>query len=192
MPVATKQKFTINTLSEDRFRLLFYKVPSSQYMSDYSVKSQQENIKLIALSLRTCLLPDVKIDEVKSPTPFGLVSDYAQTVNFGPFEVEFQVGEDFYLYNLLFTWMLMERHPEMFGGITKDIEKNFLFVPGVLILLDNHNQKIGEYKFVDLHPTSLSRLSLTYTIAEYKPIYATVSFGYTYFLPSDDFEPDLT
>lgn len=184
----TYNKLTVNPGSKDRFRLILSRIPPSLLLPDYVNRTtENENRKLFSISARSCQLPPINQTETRHPTQIGEVTDYEPRLDFStPLNIEYSLGDDFYLYNLLLLWMYLKSHPEAIGGLAEPTDKDKLFVEAFLIILDNNLEKSAEFKFLDVHPTQLSEISFDYS--DNSNMYPSAEFSYSYFLPSDQYE----
>lgn len=191
MTEKTYNKLTVNPGTKDRFRLVLRRIPPSILLPDYMNKwTENENRRLFSVSARTCQLPGITQNEQRHATPVGEATDWERDIDFStPLDVEYSVGDDWYMYNVFLLWMYLKSHPEMIGGMADALDKEKILTEAFLIVLDNNLEKAVEFKFVDVHPTNLGEISFDFS--DNDSIYHSVEFAYSYFVPSDKYEVEV-
>jgi hypothetical protein len=104
-------------------------------------------------------------------------------LEFGDMTMNLMNDEDWFIYRMLYYWLLASQNPEEHMKYQEyDYYRNF-YVGGNLIILNNHQEKVFEFEFNDLHPISIGTIPLKETQPE--KIIIPVTWIYSGMVPSD-------
>jgi len=126
-----------------------------------------------AYTVQTFALPDMSISPAVVNLPGRNLGLSPDKVEYAPFEVTFVVDENFINYKEIHDWIL-GMVTEGDAGVRKTRDMS-------LIILNSHNNKAREVKFVDAYPVSLSSLQFDATNTTVEYLIASVTFQYSYY-----------
>jgi hypothetical protein len=126
-----------------------------------------------AFTVQTFSLPDMSITPTLLNLPRRNIGLAADKVEYSPFELTFLVDENFVNYKEIHDWILGQV-TEGDQGVRKTRDVS-------LIVLNSHNNKAREIKFVDAYPISLSSLQFDATNTSIEYLIASVTFQYSYY-----------
>lgn len=128
-------------------------------------------------------LPGMNIGAVSVPNPLVALSVPGDHIDFEPLELTFDVDSNLRNYKEIQQWMLELGFPQTFGQFKKTPRWNTS--DGTLIILNSQLNRVGEFVFEGLWPTSLSSLMFSISNSDQVYIQAAVTFEYTLFRIND-------
>jgi hypothetical protein len=166
----------INPLSPTGFLLSIQKLP------DISFFSQEVT------------LPEVSLPPIDMNTPLSRLSITGDILSYGDFTINFLVDEDMTNYTAAYNWLkglgFPKNHEEYTSYIDEtrnsanmysNSENVASYSDGTLTVLGSNNTRIQSFKFIDLHPVSLSSLQFTANATDVNYLIGSISFRYNYF-----------
>lgn len=136
-------------------------------------------------------IPGLSLPIMEQPTPFLDIPRPAQKLDWEPLTLTFKVDEDFANYLEIFNWIIGMGFPDNFDQYKKLVGPtgrqtpvpgyDGVFSDGTLTVLDSDNNPNIEVKFIEMFPTSLSRLDLNNTVNDTERVDCTVTFQYQRF-----------
>jgi hypothetical protein len=185
----------VNKANTDNFYLVIPRIPTLQYVSsvfkDVTANSpltppssgnpdpndcpipqaaqlrREMNLDLtnFRLYLSDATLPSVTIQKVTIGTQFADISR-ASKIQFNDLEIEMIVSENLIDYNAILYWMYGLHNPEEYNKLWGGQMINEYMTDIYLIITNNHQEKVNEFKFIDAFPISLSPIQFSYKSSE--------------------------
>jgi hypothetical protein len=118
-------------------------------------------------------LPDISVEHAPLNLPRRNIGMMGDKVNYGLLELTFLIDEEFLNYLEIHDWLL--------GMVTEGDEGVRKVRDMSLIILNSHNNKAREFKFVSAYPTNLSSLQFDATGTTIDYLTASVTFNYSYY-----------
>ena len=166
----------INPLSPTGFLLSIQKLPEVSFFS------------------QEVTLPDVTLPGIDVNTPLSRLSFSGETLTYGDFTINFMIDEDMSNYTAIYNWLKGLGFPKDHSQYTDYIQgekdnrnmysrsENLLsYSDGTLAVLGSNNTTVQAFKFIDLHPVSLSSLQFIANATDVNYLIGSVTFRYTYF-----------
>jgi hypothetical protein len=166
----------INPLSPTGFMLSIQKLPEVAFFS------------------QEVTLPSVDLPHVDVNTPLSRMSITGEVLTYGDFTINFLVDEEMQNYNAVYNWLKGLGFPKDHNEYTSYIERQksnqnmysnsenvASYSDASLSILGSSNTPIKTFKFIDLHPVSLSSLQFTANATDVNYLIGSASFRYTYF-----------
>lgn len=129
-------------------------------------------------------LPAINIDTVTLGTQFASINR-ASKINFGELSTNMLISENFLNYNIILYWLYALHNPEEYNKMSGRGMINEFFVELYLIIVNNHREKVAEYKFIDAFPKSLSSIPFSYKTAD--KITSSVTWAHSGYVPSNNY-----
>jgi hypothetical protein len=204
----------VNKANTDNFYLVIPKIPTLKYVSsvfkDFTAHSpltppssgnpnpddcpvpqgaqlrREMNLDMtnFRLYLSDATLPSVSIQKVTIATQFADMSR-ASKIQFNDLELEMIVSENLIDYNAILYWMYALHNPEEYNKLWGGQMINEYMTDIYLIITNNHQEKVSEYKFLDAFPINLSPIQFSYKSSE--TIRMSSTWAHSGMVPSNNF-----
>lgn len=115
------------------------------------------NFKLFVSDI---VLPGVTIDVNKVSTQMATLSR-ASKMSFSDLSTTIRVSENWLNYQIVLFWMYAIFNPAEFNKISGREMVNNFFTDIYIILINDHREKVAEFKLLDCFPTSLPAIPLS-------------------------------
>jgi hypothetical protein len=146
----------------------------------------------ISFFIQDVNLPDLNLDSTAMATSVHTFPIPGNDLTFSPLTCTFVVDEKMSNYLAIYQWLLGMGYPEsheMYRALmsnsknqTADRELAKGYTDGTLSILGNNEQPIMQAQLIDCFPISLSGLQFTTKDPDARPVTATVTFLYSYYL----------
>jgi len=158
----------MNKSTQSLYKLHFPLLPFVSEVSDQ---------KQFTIFIQGTLLPSLTLNTNNMPFMGQDFPIAAGGIEFGSWSTSFIVDEKWKSYLLLYNWLT-----GINNGIDKFGAQGFDYMSeGILTILDNYQNPIIEFKFINIWPTELSEVELDYQ-NDAEHIIGNVVFAYTYFM----------
>lgn len=142
----------------------------------FSHKEEVEYRKELSLHITSTVLPSVTINPVEMPWQGGVVYGEGGGVEFGNWETSFFIDDTWSNYQMIYDWMANINNGYDFYG-----RKDFSYqMDAALMVMDNFKNIITTFEFINIWPSSLSEVNLSYQEGETN-LSCNVTFVYDYF-----------
>lgn len=204
MSLDPNNEILINDTHTNKFVFVLDRIPTSYLISKFSSfeaeecitlglgpddieaeKWRESNIDLtnFRLYLQSFEIPSVEVQHSVEATQFVDIPHVDGKLNFGTFNTNIKIDENWIIYDMILYWFYAGFNPEERMKFKEYEYYKKFYVGGTLIILDDHMNKCKEFSFTDLHPVSHPSINLTETEAE--KIILPVTWIHTGFVPSD-------
>lgn len=149
------------------------------------IKESLTDLRNFHLYVQNIELPSMELGITRLGTHFVDMPHSSGKLSFSDLQMEVMNDEQWFVYRLLQYWMYAAHNPEEYNKWNEmDYYKEF-YTSATLIILDNHLQKVAEFEFNDVHPSTVGQVSLTDQTDD--KIRIPVTWIHTGFVPSDRF-----
>jgi hypothetical protein len=155
---------SINYLSPVEFNLTIKRLPNTEF------------------TIQRATIPSINLQAVNQPTPFNMIYQQADKLNYSEFRLTFIINEDMKNYIEVFDWMHGISSPQKYSqfknlkesedGLNSDI---------TLLVLNSKKRPNILFTFYNCFPMSLSEINLDTTQTDIVYPEASVDFRYDYF-----------
>jgi len=153
--VISSQPANLNTARENRFRVVFRRLPNVQFWT------------------QSVQVPPYTVNFVEQPTPYGKIPLPAD-VNFTEWQLNFRLDEDFKNYRELYKWMRATTN----DGSSDFYDKNSLHSDATVMFTNSEGKETQLMVFQNVIPGILSGFDMNYTGAPPAEILVNASFKY--------------
>lgn len=154
------------------FKLSFPKIPYSDDIRDNAP---------FLLHVHETVLPDITIEPNENHWKGNKSYGSGLGIEYGTWNTLFYIDEDFLNWTLLYNWMMGiingqdDFHPER--ALDNQIDSS-------LIVMDNFQNVIKEFEFINIWPSTLGEVTLSYQDSDVF-LTCSVTFLYDYFKPKE-------
>jgi hypothetical protein len=145
-------------------------------------KEQNNDVRNFTLFLQSFDLPSLDLDTENIGTKFIDIPILGK-LRISNLTTNIINDENWFIYRMLLYWMYAAHNPEEHNKWNEYEYYTNFFTRGTLIIIDNHLEKVAEFEFTDLHPSSIGQVSLKHSGAE--KIILPITWVHTGFVPSD-------
>ncbi len=151
------------------FKLSFPTVPGTDSIADS---------KEFFLHLYETIVPEITLEPNENHWKGNRSYGSALGIDYGTWNTIFHIDENFENYSMVYNWMMKIRDGiEQFHGQNATDHQ----IDSSLNIMDNFNNSIAEFKFINIWPSTLGEISLSYQEGE-ALLFCTVTFLYDYFV----------
>lgn len=180
--------------------MAFTNVKNRNFQSPSKFNFQIDRLRDFDFYVQSVNIPDMNISSADTGTPFSSMKIHGDHIDFSNLQVTFKLSEGMYNWYEIFSWMEALGFPyqqKQFGDLRqsklKDLDGDAIPERGVirdigdlygqasLTINTSHNNPHLMINFVDIHPISLSSVSLSTTDTEVEYLTSDVTFAYDYF-----------
>lgn len=158
---------SINKALPTSFKLVFPLLPKTE-----TVEEQKE----FTIYITKTILPSITINAIEIPWQGGKVYGEGGGIEYGSWTTSFIIDDKWENYQLIYNWIT-----DIYNGIDVFGRDDFNYqVDASLIILDNYEKPITNFKFIKIWPSMLGEVSLSYQDNE-SYLSTDVTFSYDYF-----------
>ena len=158
-------KTNLNKATGNSFELIFPKVP---------VRSRVSDSESFTMNIHGTVIPSISMNTVDMNWQGGIVSMATAPITFETWFVNFAVDSNFDNWFIMYDWLtLMSNNKTHYDHL-----RNEYWVDAALKLRDNNDNIIADIVFINLFPTLLNEVALSYRDG-YANLESGVNFNYT-------------
>jgi hypothetical protein len=160
MSITQRTPKNTNTLSRNRFKLIFPRVPHVEYFA------------------QSLTIPEITVPPVEQPTPFAPVRVIGINAHFPPFTVNILCDEDLMAWQEIHDWLVNTSFPRNFDEF-QEVKKKGLYSDMLVLMNSNANVPTFEFRFHNIFPSALGAIELTAADDGTETIIFPATFSYT-------------
>jgi len=158
--VLSKEPETLNSLSANKFRVVFHKIPRVIYFC--------QNVNL----------PGISINEYIQPSPFATpIRRPMGGLTYDNFDMSFLLSEDMSNWKELHNWLTRIPPTVNFSNRFEQYPDNYS--DATLVILNSASKPFLSISFKDCFPVSIGSVSFETNVSDISPLTCQVSFAYT-------------
>lgn len=156
-----------------------------------------ERVPVVRYLVQNVTMPDLTLPEVRRGTPFQVIMETGDHIEFSPVTFDFLVDEELLNYRTVFYWMtglgfhdsykqfeefmkgLYTKHGIKKSGSSYESSGAFQFSDVILTITTNHKNPYMKIRFKDCYPTNVGSLALSVSDGDSSPVTATATFQFT-------------
>lgn len=199
---ANNNELLINESHTNKYLFYLHRIPTSFLVSKFAdfcitedckpegyeeeiFRESNNDLRNFILYVQTVDVPDLSLGVEKIGTQFVDIPHVSGKLTFGDIQTNIMNDENWFVYRMLTFWCYAAHNPEEYNKWKEKEYYNNFYTNATLIILDNHYEKVQEFEFTDVHPSSVGQVNLKQSGPE--KIVLPVTWVHTGFVPSDRF-----
>lgn len=186
--MAENSNLNLNAARPDAFFFRLGTIPSAELLAPSELTEVEKTRIIIAdqeyfnLGLRTAEIPSISLGEVKIGTMFSPLADTDMKYEFGTFNTQLKLDNNYLIYKMLLLWIQMIKPPDNFNQYWMKKTFDITTTTGILTINNNFKEPVMSIEFYELRPLALPAIPLSYT-TQGEEILIDVTWSYSYFMP---------
>ena len=160
MSVTQRSPQNTNFLSQNRFKIVFPRVPHVEYFA------------------RGMSIPEITVPPVEQVTPFAPIRVVGINSHFPPFTINVICDEDLVAWQEIHDWMVNTAFPRSFDEF-QTAKRAGLYADMLVLAMSNANVPTFEFRFHDVFPSALGAIDFMTEDDGTQQVFFPATFSYT-------------